>query len=167
MFCLLLRAVLASHNMEKELSTAATPLSFGFYRCRVMSCKANFYVVRSALQCFYQTNKSLRSPLPSFPMRGNSSNETEMAAKLSKQEAEEYFTRINYTGSKEPTVEVLTELHRCHILSVPFETGAPNGNFRENICSEDDLRSRIFGAFVVKFLACPPLLGLSNIYKMV
>ena len=26
--------------------------------------------------------------------------------------------------------------------------------FSENICSEDDLRSRIFGAFVVKFLAC-------------
>ena len=44
---------------------------------------------------------------------------------------------------------------------------APNGNFRENICSEDDLRSRIFGAFVVKFLACLPLLGFSNIYKMV
>ena len=37
-------------------------------------------------------------------------------------------------------------------------SGAPNGNFRENICSEDDLRSRIFGAFVVKFLACLPLL---------
>ena len=79
----------------------------------LMSCKANFHVVRSALQCLYQTNKSLRSPLPSFPMRGNSSNETKMAAKLSKEEAEEYFTRINYTGSKEPTVEVLTELHRC------------------------------------------------------
>ena len=46
-------------------------------------------------------------------------------------------------------------------------TGAPNGNFRENICSEDDLRSRIFGAFVVKFIACLPLLGFSNIYKMV
>ena len=46
-------------------------------------------------------------------------------------------------------------------------TGAPNHNFRENICSEDDLRSRIFGAFVVKFLACLPLLGFSNIYKMV
>ena len=43
-------------------------------------------------------------------------------------------------------------------------TGAPNGNFRENICSEDDLRSRIFGAFVVKFLACLSLLGFSNIY---
>ena len=32
------------------------------------------------------------------------------------------------------------------------QPGAPNGNFRENICSEDDLRSRIFGAFVVKCL---------------
>lgn len=41
--------------------------------------------------------------------------------------------------------------------------GAPNDNFRENICSEDDLRSRIFGTFVVKFLACLPLLGFSNI----
>ena len=28
--------------------------------------------------------------------------------------------------------------------------------FSENICSEDDLRSIIFGTFVVKFLACLP-----------
>ena len=35
--------------------------------------------------------------------------------------------------------------------------------FSENISSEDDLRSRIFGTFVVKFLACLPLLGFSNI----
>ena len=35
--------------------------------------------------------------------------------------------------------------------------------FSENICSEDDLRSRIFGTFVVKFLACLPVLGFSNI----
>ena len=35
--------------------------------------------------------------------------------------------------------------------------------FSENICSEDDLRSRIFGTFFVKFLACLPLLILSNI----
>ena len=35
--------------------------------------------------------------------------------------------------------------------------------FSENICSEDDLRSRIFGTFVVKFLARLPLLGFSNI----
>ena len=53
------------------------------------------------------------------------------------------------------------------ILMSFFTSGAPNGNFRENICSEDDLRSRIFGAFIVKFLACLPLLGFSNIYKMV
>ena len=35
--------------------------------------------------------------------------------------------------------------------------------FSENICSEDDLRSRIFRTFFVKFLACLPLLGFSNI----
>ena len=45
-------------------------------------------------------------------------------------------------------------------------TGAPNDSFRKNICSEDDLRSRIFETFVVKFLACLPLLGFSNIQKM-
>ena len=39
--------------------------------------------------------------------------------------------------------------------------------FSENICSEDDLKSRIFGTFVVKFLACLPLLGFSNIEKIV
>ena len=48
-----------------------------------------------------------------------------------------------------------------------FLQGAPNDNFRKNICSEDDLRSRIFETFVVKFLACLPLLGFSNIQKMV
>ena len=32
----------------------------------------------------------------------------------------------------------------------------------ENICSEDDLRSKLFGTFVVKFLAYLPLLGFSN-----
>ena len=48
-----------------------------------------------------------------------------------------------------------------------IKTGAPNDNFPKNICSEDDLRSRIFETFVVKFLACLPLLGFSNILKMV
>ena len=52
-------------------------------------------------------------------------------------------------------------LYRSH------SAGAPNGNFRGNICSEDDLRTRIFGTLVVKFLACLPLLGFSKIYKMV
>ena len=36
----------------------------------------------------------------------------------------------------------------------------------ENICSGDDLRSRILGTFVVRFRACLPLLGFSNIQKM-
>ena len=39
--------------------------------------------------------------------------------------------------------------------------------FSENICSEDDLSSRIFGTFVLKFLACLPLLGFSKSKKMV
>ena len=37
--------------------------------------------------------------------------------------------------------------------------------FSENICSEDEWRSRIFGTFVVKFLGCLPLLGFSNRLK--
>ena len=50
-----------------------------------------------------------------------------------------------------------------HFLSVR----GTQRQFSENICLEDDLRSRIFGTFVVKFFACLPLLGFSNIYKMV
>ena len=45
--------------------------------------------------------------------------------------------------------------------------GHPTTISGKNICSEDDLRSRIFETFVVKFLACLPLLGFSNIYEMV
>ena len=52
-------------------------------------------------------------------------------------------------------------------FQLSLASGAPNDNFRKNICSEDDLRSRIFETFVVKFLACLPLLGFSNIQKMV
>ena len=44
-----------------------------------------------------------------------------------------------------------------------LSSGAHNDNFRQNTCSEDDLRSRIFGTFVVKFLGCLLLLGFSNI----
>ena len=46
------------------------------------------------------------------------------------------------------------------------DSGALRGTqrqFLENICSGDDLRSRIFGTFVLKFLASLPLLGFSNI----
>ena len=65
------------------------------------------------------------------------------------------------------TAVKLVVWHLTSPVSYAIPSGAPNGNFRENICSEDDLRSRISGVFVVKFLACLPLLGLSNIYKMV
>ena len=42
--------------------------------------------------------------------------------------------------------------------------GAPNVNFRKiSVNSEDDLRSRVFGTFVVKFLVFLPVLGFSNI----
>ena len=51
----------------------------------------------------------------------------------------------------------------CNLYLYYVAAGAPNDNFRKNICSEDDLRSRIFGTFVVKFLACLPLLAFSNI----
>ena len=45
---------------------------------------------------------------------------------------------------------------RFRVLSKP-DRGTQR-QFSENICSEDDLRSRIFGTFVVKFLACLPVL---------
>ena len=47
------------------------------------------------------------------------------------------------------------------------KSGAPNDNFRKIICSEDDLRSRIFGSFSETFLACLPFLGFSNFKKIV
>ena len=63
-------------------------------------------------------------------------------------------------------VDVLTannnEANRVETQIVHF-AGAPNDNFQKNICSEDDLRSRIFETFVVKLLACLPLLGFSKI----
>ena len=67
--------------------------------------------------------------------------------------------------------------HWSHLINVGFYsyketenrtlgiTGAPNDNFLKIICSEDDLRSRIFGSFSEKFLACLPLLGFSNFKK--
>ena len=60
--------------------------------------------------------------------------------------------------------EVNINIHASHLeRTSAVKPGAPNDNFRKNICAEDDLRSRIFGAFVVKFLACLPVLGFSNI----
>ena len=49
------------------------------------------------------------------------------------------------------------------ILSHSNIQGFTQSQFSENICSEEDLRSRIFETFVAKFLAFLPLLGFSNI----
>ena len=52
----------------------------------------------------------------------------------------------------------------CGDTKVNFKPNRGNQRqFSENISSEDDLRSRILGTFGVKFLACLPLLGFSNI----
>ena len=45
--------------------------------------------------------------------------------------------------------------------------GHPKTIFGQIICSEEDLRSRIFGSFSEKFIACLPLLGFSNFTKIV
>ena len=49
-----------------------------------------------------------------------------------------------------------------YITQMRFYRGTQR-QFSEYICLEDDLRSRIFGTFVVKFLACLLLLRFSNI----
>ena len=60
-------------------------------------------------------------------------------------------------------------LNDNHTVNLPFQSTSMHvfrgtqRQFSENICSEDDLRSGIFGTFFVKFLACLPLLGFSNI----
>ena len=68
------------------------------------------------------------------------------------------WCNISFVRCSETLLKIINRYHR-----VGTSQGHPNVNFRENICSEDDLRSRIFGAFVVKFLACLPPLGFSNI----
>ena len=55
--------------------------------------------------------------------------------------------RIQYLISKHSTKSAF-----CYTC-IPAGRGTQR-QFSENICSEDDLRSRIFGTFVVKFLAC-------------
>ena len=59
---------------------------------------------------------------------------------------------------------------KCHfvlfLISKDRIIRSTQRQFLKNICSEDDLRSRIFGTFVVKFLACLPLLGFRTSKKL-
>ena len=61
----------------------------------------------------------------------------------------------------------LAKSHNRTIMALGLEGAPDNDNFRRIICSEDDLRSRIFGSFSDKFLACLPLLRFSNFKKIV
>ena len=65
-----------------------------------------------------------------------------MNAEFTSDEAEQYLARIYYTGPKEPTIEVLSELQRCHILSVPFENLSVFGK-EKIILSKDWLFDKI------------------------
>ena len=64
-------------------------------------------------------------------------------------------------------LKVCNRLNNCTDCQYPLATIKRQehpGQFSENICSEDDtVRSRIFGTFVVKCLACLPFLRFSNI----
>ncbi|KAJ7323124.1 arylamine N-acetyltransferase 1 [Desmophyllum pertusum] len=57
-------------------------------------------------------------------------------------EVQEYLARIHYTGPIEPTIEALTELQRCHMLSVPFENLSVFGK-EKIILSKDWLFDKI------------------------
>ena len=73
---------------------------------------------------------------------GTEKRKSNMADKLTPKEAEEYLARIHYTGPIEPTIEVLTELQRFHVLSVPFENLSVYGR-EEIILSKDWLFEKI------------------------
>ena len=61
--------------------------------------------------------------------------------------------RSKATGLDNISAKIIREC--ADLISVSKGT---QRQFSENICSEHDLRSTIFGTFVVKFLACLPLL---------
>ena len=64
----------------------------------------------------------------------------------------------NFRMSRDSLYNLAEELRLWHrfMRLRAFSSGAPNGNFRENICSEDDLRSRIFGTLVLLNKSCLP-----------
>ena len=67
------------------------------------------------------------------------------------------------TRQTNPIFDIKTFHKKCFLLYMyPSWQGHPTSIFGK-YCSEDVLRSTIFGTFVVKFLACLPLLGFSNI----
>ena len=96
-------------------------------------------------------------------------SETLTAAGAGNSAPDEDSVRLeNLTAENINLSPLLTLSQEEHVMrDLHFQTGAPNDNFRKIICSQDDLRSRIFGSFSDKFLACLPLLGFSNFKKIV
>ena len=66
-----------------------------------------------------------------------------------------------YSGCLDSFCEADASLTLLPCVASASSRGAQN-QFLENIFSEDDLRYRIFGTFVVKLLACLPLLSLRS-----
>ena len=71
--------------------------------------------------------------------------------------------KINEINSKIKSKDIVTQNLVLEVLNSSLRLRGTQRQFSEKICSEDDLRSRIFGTFVVKFLAHLPLLGFSDI----
>ena len=71
------------------------------------------------------------------------------------------------TKTTQPSQLLSIFLASCYTLTSfckhPGSVRGTQSQFLENSCSEDDMRSRIFRTFFVKFVACLPLLGRLNI----
>src|SRR5689334_2014409 len=53
-----------------------------------------------------------------------------------------YLDRIGYTGFREPTAEVLRQIHRAHLFTVPFEN-LDIALGREIVCDEEPFLRKI------------------------
>ena len=103
-----------------------------------------FFVLATTKKKKKKGSRAFRSVQDQLQIHG------ECRIKKEKSEAE----RLNCKGVLQIKILYIQRFfHFC--LRFSFVSGAPNDNFRKNICSEDDLRSRIFETFIVKsFLAC-------------
>ena len=80
------------------------------------------------------------------------------------------YINVTIKMSKQPLKNVVSMLIKDKDITsyqLLLKHRGTQRQFLENICSDDNLRCRIFGTFLVKFLACLPLLGFSNILHMV
>ena len=91
-----------------------------------------------------------------FPFRGLSENTLTWRRVIQRCISGWYFSYFSPLWYQVGQCYLLRAIHKSYIRGTQRQ-------FSENTFSEDDLRSSIFGTLVVKFLACLPLLGFSNI----